>query len=58
MKELPCKYILGRWSKRVKRKHSYIKSSYDVAKLRPRMERFDKLCKHFYEVAEEVVDSN
>ena len=57
VKGLSCKYIC-KWSKRVKQKHLYIKSSYDVAELRPRMERFDKLCKYFYEVAEEVADSN
>ena len=52
VKELSSKYILDKWNKKVKQKHSYIKSSYDVAKFRPRMKRFDKLCKHFYDVAD------
>ena len=56
VKQLLCKYILVRWSKKVKRKHYYIKSSYAVIELKPKMERFDKLCRHVYDVAEVVVD--
>ncbi|WJX50861.1 hypothetical protein P8452_37109 [Trifolium repens] len=56
VKNVPVKYVLARWSKNIKRKHSYIKSSYSVTKLKPQMDRFDKLCKHFYEVAEEAAE--
>ncbi|XP_050918649.1 protein FAR-RED IMPAIRED RESPONSE 1 [Lathyrus oleraceus] len=54
---LPEKYVLTRWKKNIKRKHSYIKTSYGVTELKPQMDRFDKLCKHFYEVAEVVAES-
>ncbi|KAI5418632.1 hypothetical protein KIW84_043020 [Lathyrus oleraceus] len=54
---LPEKYLLTRWKKNIKRKHSYIKTSYGVTELKPQMDRFDKLCKHFYEVAEVAAES-
>lgn len=54
---VPVKYVLSRWSKSIKRKHSYIKISYGVAEMKPQMDRFDKLCKHFYEVAEVATES-
>ncbi|KAI5388572.1 hypothetical protein KIW84_074311 [Lathyrus oleraceus] len=54
---LPEKYVLKRWKKNIKRKHSYIKTSYGVTELKPQIDRFDKLCKHFYEVAEVAVES-
>ncbi|CAL5203589.1 unnamed protein product [Lathyrus oleraceus] len=40
---LPEKYVLTRWKKNIKRKHSYIKTSYGVTELKPQMDRFDKL---------------
>jgi len=52
VKNVPEKYVLTRWKKNIKRKHTYIKTSYCVTQLKPQMERFDKLCKHFYKVAE------
>ncbi|CAK8578436.1 unnamed protein product [Lathyrus sativus] len=51
------KYVLSRWKKNIKRKHSYIKTSYGVMELKPQMDMFDKLCKHFYEVAEVAAES-
>ncbi|KAI5403787.1 hypothetical protein KIW84_051080 [Lathyrus oleraceus] len=54
---LPEKYVLTRWKKNIKRKHSYINTSYGVTELKPQMDRFDKLCKHFYEVAEVAAES-
>ncbi|XP_050919626.1 protein FAR-RED IMPAIRED RESPONSE 1 [Lathyrus oleraceus] len=54
---LPEKYVLTRWKKNIKRKHSYIKTSYGVTELKPQMDGFDKLCKHFYEVAEVAAES-
>ncbi|RDY12692.1 Protein ENHANCED DISEASE RESISTANCE 2-like protein, partial [Mucuna pruriens] len=52
VKQVPLKYILPRWSKNKKRRHSYTKSSYDVTQLKPQMQRYDNLCKDFYEIAE------
>ncbi|RYR23681.1 hypothetical protein Ahy_B03g068872 [Arachis hypogaea] len=37
------RYILERWSKKVKRRHIHIKSSHDEPLLEPRSKRFDKL---------------
>jgi len=52
VKNVPEKCVLARWNKNIKRKHTYIKSNYCVTQLKPQMDRFDKLCKHFYEVVE------
>ncbi|XP_050902337.1 protein FAR1-RELATED SEQUENCE 2-like [Lathyrus oleraceus] len=54
---LPEKYVLTRRKKNIKRKHSYIKTSYGVTELKPQMDKFDKLCKHFYEVVEVTAES-
>ncbi|KAI5398763.1 hypothetical protein KIW84_064225 [Lathyrus oleraceus] len=35
---LPEKYVLTRWKKNIKRKHSYIKTSYGVTELKPQMD--------------------
>lgn len=51
-KEMPSKYVLLRWSKNIKRRRIYIKSSYDVKQLKLQMQRFDDICKDFYEVGE------
>ncbi|RYR18028.1 hypothetical protein Ahy_B03g062661 [Arachis hypogaea] len=37
------RYILERWSKKVKRQHTHIKSSHDEPLLEPRSKRFDEL---------------
>ncbi|RYR53902.1 hypothetical protein Ahy_A06g029148 isoform B [Arachis hypogaea] len=37
------RYILEQWSKKVKRRHTRIKSSHDVPLLEPRSKRFDEL---------------
>ncbi|XP_027337187.1 protein FAR-RED ELONGATED HYPOCOTYL 3-like [Abrus precatorius] len=57
VKQVPSKYILSRWSKNIKRRHSYIKASYDKIELKRMKERYDNLCKHFYNVAEMVANS-
>ncbi|KAK2440618.1 protein FAR-RED IMPAIRED RESPONSE [Trifolium repens] len=57
IKNVPEKYVLTRWNKNIKRKHSFIKSSYDGAELEPQMVRFEKLCKHFYDIAEVAAKS-
>ncbi|KAI4357526.1 hypothetical protein L6164_001469 [Bauhinia variegata] len=52
VKEIPCKYILDRWRKTLKRRHTSIKSSYSVKQLKPQTERLDLLCKQFDDVAQ------
>ncbi|XP_027355103.1 protein FAR-RED IMPAIRED RESPONSE 1-like [Abrus precatorius] len=52
VKQVPAKYILPRWSKNIKWKHSYTRSSYDVIQLKTQMQRYDNLCQDFYEIAE------
>ncbi|RYR20073.1 hypothetical protein Ahy_B03g065161 [Arachis hypogaea] len=37
------RYILERWSKKIKRRHTHIKSSHDEPLLEPRSKRFDQL---------------
>ncbi|RYR50805.1 hypothetical protein Ahy_A07g037420 [Arachis hypogaea] len=37
------RYILERWSKKVKRRHTHIKSSHDEPLIEPRSKRFDQL---------------
>ncbi|RYR21908.1 hypothetical protein Ahy_B03g067202 [Arachis hypogaea] len=52
-------YILERWSKKVKRRHTHIKSSHDEPLLEPRSKRFDELVFHsqnIYEFASELKD--
>ena len=58
VKQVPLKYILTRWSKKIKWRHSYIRSRYDVTELKSRSERFDKVRKHFYNIAEVVAEPN
>ncbi|RYQ94912.1 hypothetical protein Ahy_B08g089880 [Arachis hypogaea] len=41
--KVASKYILERWSKNVKRRHTHIKSSQDEPLLEPRSKRFDDL---------------
>ncbi|XP_054802541.1 protein FAR1-RELATED SEQUENCE 6-like isoform X2 [Prosopis cineraria] len=52
VKEIPCKYVLDRWRTNLKRRHAYVRTSYNVKQLKPRMERFDLLSKQFDSVAE------
>ncbi|XP_061348897.1 protein FAR1-RELATED SEQUENCE 6-like [Gastrolobium bilobum] len=52
VKDIPCKYILDRWRKDLKRRHTYAKTSYAAKQLQPQMQRFDLLCKQFDSVAE------
>ncbi|RYR14668.1 hypothetical protein Ahy_B04g071336 [Arachis hypogaea] len=40
------RYILERWSKKVKRRHTHIKSSHNEPLLEPRSKRFDELVFH------------
>ncbi|RYR20735.1 hypothetical protein Ahy_B03g065954 [Arachis hypogaea] len=54
--EVPSCYVLPRWSKNIKRKHTYIKSSHDVRRSNESHNIFRELCAHFYNVAQEFVD--
>ncbi|KAF9600847.1 hypothetical protein IFM89_013082 [Coptis chinensis] len=49
---LPEKFFLRRWRKDVKRHHKKIKIIYADWTVNPENERFDKMCKAFYEVAD------
>ncbi|RYR02483.1 hypothetical protein Ahy_B06g081269 [Arachis hypogaea] len=50
----PC-YVLPRWCKKVKRQHTYVKSSHDVSRSDESHVAFRGLCAHFYNVAQEFV---
>ncbi|XP_019425161.1 PREDICTED: protein FAR1-RELATED SEQUENCE 4-like [Lupinus angustifolius] len=52
VKEVPCKYILDRWRKSVKRNYVYIKTSYGVQHLKPHIQRLELLCNQFNSVAD------
>ncbi|KAL4321795.1 hypothetical protein AHAS_Ahas14G0146200 [Arachis hypogaea] len=54
--EVPSYYVLPRWSKNIKCKHTYIKSSYDVRHSDENHNIFRGLCAYFYNVAQEFVD--
>ncbi|GLT53007.1 hypothetical protein SLA2020_263070 [Shorea laevis] len=49
---LPSKYFLDRWRKDLKRKYTFIKSSYNSLSGDPTAERYDILCKDMIELAE------
>ncbi|RYR78884.1 hypothetical protein Ahy_A01g003751 [Arachis hypogaea] len=52
---VPSCYVLLRWSKNIIRKHTYIKSSHDVARSDESNNSFRHLCSEFYTVAQEFV---
>ncbi|XP_027936364.1 protein FAR-RED IMPAIRED RESPONSE 1-like [Vigna unguiculata] len=51
------KYILGRWSKQIRRWHTLIRASYNTKKDEPNVKRYDFLCKKFYDIAELACES-
>ncbi|RYR26891.1 hypothetical protein Ahy_B02g061197 [Arachis hypogaea] len=51
------KYILERWSKNIKRRHTHIKSSQDEPLLEPRSKRFDDLVFHSHNICEFASES-
>ncbi|XP_016168506.1 protein FAR1-RELATED SEQUENCE 9-like [Arachis ipaensis] len=53
--KVPTCYVLPRWSKKIKRKHRYVKSSHDVSRSDESHVAFRGLCAHFYNVAKEFV---
>ncbi|GKV12513.1 hypothetical protein SLEP1_g23644 [Rubroshorea leprosula] len=52
VKEVPCQYILDRWRKDIKHRYTLIKNCYDDFQSNEQKLRYDKLCSHFYRVAE------
>ncbi|KAL4287985.1 hypothetical protein AHAS_Ahas19G0240900 [Arachis hypogaea] len=56
--KVPSCYILPRWSKKIKRKHTYVKSSHDVSRSDESHVAFRGLCAHFYNVAQEFLDDD
>ncbi|RYR07755.1 hypothetical protein Ahy_B05g075182 [Arachis hypogaea] len=51
------RYILERWSKKVKRRHTHIKSSHDEPLLEPRSKRFDQLVSRSQNICEFASES-
>ncbi|QHO07976.1 Protein FAR-RED ELONGATED HYPOCOTYL [Arachis hypogaea] len=51
------KYILERWSKNIKRRHTHIKSSQDEPLLEPRSKRFDELVFRSHNICEFASES-
>ncbi|RYR72939.1 hypothetical protein Ahy_A02g007169 [Arachis hypogaea] len=51
------KYILERWSKNIKRRHTHIKSSQDEPLLEPRSKRFDELVFQWHNICEFASES-
>lgn len=48
----PNKYILPRWSKAVRRRHTRVRISYDKRSQTPEVLRFEKTCNAFHELAD------
>lgn len=46
------KYILTRWRKDVRRKRTYMLSNCDDIRKEPHVQRFDKMCNKFFDIAE------
>ncbi|RYR62578.1 hypothetical protein Ahy_A04g020277 [Arachis hypogaea] len=51
------RYILEQWSKKVKRRHTHIKSSHDEPLIEPRSKRFDQLVFHSQNICEFASES-
>ncbi|XP_044374744.1 uncharacterized protein [Triticum aestivum] len=58
IKYVPSRYILQRWRKDFKRKHVFIKCSYDDMLNTPVVQHYDELCKRSHEVAEKGAESD
>ncbi|XP_016167864.1 protein FAR1-RELATED SEQUENCE 5-like [Arachis ipaensis] len=56
--KVPTCYVLPRWSKKIKRKHTYIKSSHDISRSDVSHNAFRGLCAHFYNIAQEFVNDD
>ncbi|KAL4299169.1 hypothetical protein AHAS_Ahas17G0074000 [Arachis hypogaea] len=56
--KVPNRYVLPRWSKNTKRKHTYVKSSHDVSRSDESHVAFRGLCAHFYNIAQDFVNDD
>ncbi|RYR75780.1 hypothetical protein Ahy_A01g000365 [Arachis hypogaea] len=56
--KVPTRYVLPRWSKNIKRKHTYVKSSHDVSRSDESHVAFRGLCAHFYNIAQDFVNDD
>ncbi|RYR68006.1 hypothetical protein Ahy_A03g014482 [Arachis hypogaea] len=56
--KVPSCYVLPRWSKNIKRKHTYVKSSHDISRSDESHVAFRGLCAHVCNVAQEFVGDN
>ncbi|XP_014506304.1 protein FAR-RED IMPAIRED RESPONSE 1-like [Vigna radiata var. radiata] len=54
---VPSKYVLRRWSKNIRRKHTLIRAAYSSLQHDPKMQRYQTLCKQFYNLAEAACES-
>jgi len=57
VKSISHHYFLKRWSKRIRRRHTYIRASYKHNNDDPDVERYDFMCMRFYEIAEVACQS-
>ncbi|MED6124928.1 hypothetical protein PIB30_063668 [Stylosanthes scabra] len=53
--EVPTCYVSSRWSKNVRRKHTYIKSCHDVNRSYESNKVYRGLCSHFFNVVQDFV---
>jgi len=58
VKSVPDKYVLKRWSKLQRRRHTYIRVASNSDKEEANVRRYDALCKRFYEIAEVACESD
>jgi len=58
VKSVPDKYVLKRWSKLQRRRHTYIRVGSNSHKEEANVKRYDALCKRFYEIAEVACESD
>ncbi|XP_014511692.1 protein FAR1-RELATED SEQUENCE 4-like [Vigna radiata var. radiata] len=49
---VPYKYVLRRWSKSIRKKHTLIRAAYSSLQQDPKMQRYQSLCQQFYNLAE------
>ncbi|KAL4373640.1 hypothetical protein AHAS_Ahas05G0102000 [Arachis hypogaea] len=56
--KVPTYYVLPRWSKNIKHKHTYVKSSYDVSRSDESHTAFRGLCAYFFNIPQEFVNED
>lgn len=55
---LPLRYVLRRWRKDIKRCHTRVNISYNVMPVKVEVQRFEKMCNAFHEVADLAEDES